>query len=182
MNTRVLDYICRGEDYSHYFGGVYAIDEYYSRQPHFKDVCIVNTDSSNGPGEHWFVVDKTDIHPIIFDSYGELSPTTEKSYRSQFNVRDFNVETLQSFETNTCGDYAAFYVIMRCRQENSVDIINFLRNISSSNLLRDHIIRQSMKKYFEHRFLSDQSFPEHLHIDIQKEMSCKYFEDFQNKQ
>ena len=71
MNTNQLMKSCQGIAK---FGGVYPKDVFLSSK-HQKKMYIVNTDPSDRPGEHWFVVDNTVIPTTIFDSYG-----TQESY------------------------------------------------------------------------------------------------------
>ena len=145
MNTSQLFDICKG---LRYFGDVVALDIYMQRKKH-RDMCIVNTDPSHLPGRHWFVVDRTWIPTVVFDSYGVLSPTgTDAFWRGYIKEYISFSAPLQSFSTNVCGDYSVMYVYLRHKGYSPLWIHSFLQNLCENDHIRDHIVRSVSSSEF----------------------------------
>lgn len=128
--------------------GVFSIDRFINI--HLEDgIYIVNTHPSSKPGEHWFIVEKSQSEALVFDSYGFLSPMLRSPFaKSMFehisfyctDVKLTNV-TLQSIDTNVCGDYCLFYITARNQGEHVISIIQSLLQFNNSHE-RDHAVRR----------------------------------------
>lgn len=83
--------------------------------------CVLNTDSSSGPGEHWVCIffDKINGTVEYFDSAGNDPSVTVKRFLSQFlsshpSWRYVKVVITPHQEKNTeCGVYVLFYIRVR---------------------------------------------------------------------
>ena len=128
------------------FEGVYPLDLYISRKQR-RDICVVNTDVSSQPGEHWFVIDTSVSPPFVFDSYGVKGPFIAKDlWYSVFKQIQSSTLVLQGPTTNVCGDYCVVYAILRERKFPPEKIEHLLFNLSNSTHQRDHIIREYISK------------------------------------
>ena len=109
--------------------------------------CVLNTDPSYKPGQHWvaFFREKGRRHIEFFDSYGFLP---EKYHFPHFH--DFtllaNKSTLQSFCTNECGHYCILFLYLRAYSIKTLQInsrfdhvINFLSKLSAGPALNRDI-------------------------------------------
>jgi hypothetical protein len=76
---------------------------------------VANTDTSNGPGEHWIAIYwPIEGEPLYFDSYG-LIPQHKEFTRYLGKNYYYNGIQLQSPFSATCGQYAIFFTAMACR-------------------------------------------------------------------
>jgi hypothetical protein len=128
------------------FHGVYAIDTLPHRVHRYPAAFVVNTDQSNGPGEHWLAV-YFDVNgnAEFFDSYG-YSP-------EMYGMVDFllnnsrkgyirNNKRLQSSVTFVCGAYCVYFLMMKCS-----GVKEWLQPFGSDFILNDCIVLD-----FVHRF------------------------------
>lgn len=133
------------------FNGVYPRDIFVST-PLENGIHIVNTDISSSPGEHWFVVEIYGRNAFIFDSYGALSPigscrdVIRHIARHTSNI-NMNIPTLQSLDTNVCGDYCLLYAVARERGHSVTEILLRLLHFQTSHL-RDHVVRNFISHNF----------------------------------
>ena len=133
------------------FLGVFARDTI----PHLDDsltypLCFVsNTHTREKPGEHWvafFYVSSNFLE--FFDSYG-LHPSLYDF--TNFSPQLFKEKTLQSLDSNVCGQYCIFFLYHRSRGKSLKEIIRpFSSHDHSSN---DKSLVRRLSKYL--------SFPIH---------------------
>ena len=90
---------------SPYFDDVYALDQLPRSLPKGK-VCLVNTQPSDLPGEHWFVVYR-DPEGMVYhlDSYGLEPPDELRDYTLYYYPR-----RLQGIQPH-CGYYALIFAL-----------------------------------------------------------------------
>lgn len=110
---------------------------------------IINTDSSDGPGEHWVAVYVDDKDIEYFDPYG-LPPFHEEiaSFLERNGRRiTINHVTLQTPGYSvTCGHYACLFVLFRGRGLEYESLLRmftgntFLNDIKVKELLGDELL------------------------------------------
>jgi hypothetical protein len=91
---------------------------------------IVNTDIASDPGRHWLAITIGDNAELeLFDSYG-LSPPHYSHVRllkdlsSRFGTElTYNRKRLQHAESNVCGQYCLYYLLMKQKYNLSVSAI-----------------------------------------------------------
>ena len=98
-----------------HFGGVYPRDRLPSGST--RRSFVVNTDTSDRPGEHWVCVHfGEDGVAEYFDSYG-LPPWAYgdivRFMRSRSKQIYYNTTRYQSDETKVCGHYCTYYLKQR---------------------------------------------------------------------
>ena len=132
MDTKTIDTImhtilnCSGGD-SEQFRGVFPIDRLNSIgliSPGNLRICIINSQTSTEPGEHWLVVgfdlrNPKNNHAFIFDSLSRNPKASypilaqflkENSSRINFVLR--NKTKFQTSELDSCGLHAIYFVAM----------------------------------------------------------------------
>lgn len=98
------------------FVRVCACDLLPKTLPKDKDVIIiVNTDTSNKPGEHWELIWilNNEKHCYFFDSYG-LPPTNnyiKRFIKKHAITTNWNKKQLQSFHSFCCGEYCCLFAL-----------------------------------------------------------------------
>lgn len=109
------------------FKGVWPADMIPTRaQP---GVYIFNTATSRERGRHWITIYVPDRGPAeFFDSLGH-SPEYYQAKFEKFLVKHhrnymINNNRLQALGSATCGYYALFYVVHRCRGWEMRDIVH----------------------------------------------------------
>lgn len=114
-----------------YFDGTFASDTLPKsiKKDHF---IICNTDTSNGPGKHWYCIIKSTPSSLeCFDSLGvdETKKEFLKANFKQKNVEEikFNVTSLQPDDSISCGQFVLYFIIQRSHN----------KDLSFSNLLND---------------------------------------------
>lgn len=91
-----------------------------------KALYILNTDKSNGPGEHWCAVLFNNSHGEFFDPFG--MPPTLYGFRKLLNSKDvskivYNSTPVQHLFSNACGYHCLFYSYHKCRGYSLDEII-----------------------------------------------------------
>lgn len=118
MDERTIsEYLLSNEVTKHRFIGVLSFQEL----PDYSDkVCgfyIVNTDTVEGSGKHWLVINKVNNGNIeFFDSLGK-SPNTYSSHILKFlensaSSYSFSNKRIQG-NSDLCGDYCIMFIYLR---------------------------------------------------------------------
>ena len=99
------------------FLGAHAYDAIPPR-PRHNHSMVVNTSSSQEPGDHWLAIACKDNTIYFMDSYGRSMSdfTFSKDFRR--TIKDYvgsskvihNKRWLQSLTSNACGDYAVYFI------------------------------------------------------------------------
>ena len=81
----------------------------------------MNTDPSHLPGEHWLGIWTENDTCEIMESYGVPLTTFENIeplmvWLNQWNKVRRNMQTIQSIQTASCGDYALTYLMFKARE------------------------------------------------------------------
>lgn len=165
MNTRQLT---RSLNNNIIFGGVFPKDIFIST-PLTEGIHIVNTDPASLPGAHWFVVEKNGDNAMIFDSYGAISPVATEMNDIVTHIArycrniDMNIPTLQSLDSNVCGDYCLLYTAAREYGYSTGEILLSLLQFSSSHL-RDHAVRHFISNNFSNTLPNSGFGFERVHV------------------
>ena len=95
---------------------------------------IVNTDSSNLPGQHWIAVVLTrDGRGEVFDSFGELPPSELCIWMNKHCVSGwtFSKNFIQNIYSKLCGSYCLFNLYNRLERDRSpANVIKRLHVVS----------------------------------------------------
>jgi hypothetical protein len=114
LDTDQIDKYLRSEAN---FKGVFPCDQI----PDFPDneyAVIINVDNSNLPGSHWTALVIRGSNGYYFDSFGRYYdnrsfPADYIRYLSKICVdkkMKFNDKVLQSFHSNTCGEFCIYFI------------------------------------------------------------------------
>lgn len=98
----------------------------------FPSLFILNTDSSNTKGTHWFAIREDETTIEVFDSLKlrKYSPEIEKYLSKKKTVRIRKIQPNKSF---LCGLYSCFFIISRnCSSLKSV-LEPFSRQLSKND-------------------------------------------------
>lgn len=101
---------------SRYLIDIVAIDEHWTPPTRLPACYVINTDQSDGDGQHWvaFFID-TDKTADYWDSYG--TPPLQLIYgwlrRQGCHPIRYNRRMIQGFTSRTCGAYCTYFLHMR---------------------------------------------------------------------
>ena len=97
---------------------VNAIDEDWTPPTRLPACCVINTDKSDGSGQHWvsFFID-TDCSADYWDSYGTppLQPIYSWLLRQGCHPIRYNRKMIQGFTSRTCWAYCAYHIFCTYR-------------------------------------------------------------------
>ena len=122
------------------FLGTYALDR-IPKVKRFPAGLVINTDSSDKPGEHWVAVYFTpDGSAEYFDSFG--LPPLKRELLNLLNNRSFpfwrhNSICFQHWSSLTCGNYCILFLKHRSEGHSFCD---FIRLFSNSKMLNDFLV------------------------------------------
>lgn len=114
---------------------------------------VVNTSSSHEPGTHWIAIVFINGTFYFLDSYGRnindmtFSKPFKRVIKQYFDGKRYryNTKLLQQFTSNTCGDYAIYFVLMlSCGFSLEKCIAVF-----TDNLIYNDVYVQSFVKHFK---------------------------------
>lgn len=148
MNGRVLEHIIKKHIITrNWFQGFSSPDLPLPPIKHYPALFILNTDTTDGPGEHWCVVivfNKN--HAEFFDSYGNPPssynlniPIKQKSTTVQYNKK-----RVQGNKPN-CGHHCIFYSIHRAEGKSLSFITNnlYTNNLTTNDRIAYNFIKNS---------------------------------------
>lgn len=94
-----IDDICTNLFTNLKYKGCYASD----KKPKLNnyECCILNTDDSKGPGEHWVSLCKSNGRVIIYDSFGRESNDMSNNFANEWVETNKNIE--QGILEMNCG-------------------------------------------------------------------------------
>lgn len=156
------------------------IDEIRDRLAlHKASALVVNTDSSNGPGEHWIAIyiDENG-HCEWFDSYGFRPEFYDNRFISFFNHFTNSVWCnnfmFQSMSSDVCGEYAIIYIFLRCIQLSPTNIINIFEFRSHSSIHNDQSVVDAVWSLSHAQQLPGRCIRSPAHIQISKPRQLIY--------
>ncbi len=147
-----------------YFAGVYSADRVCKKLfsqlkgAHKPFFCIVNTDTSDGRGEHWLSVYVTDNNAVeIFDplglapyAYKNLIPCFEELARDNDKSLIFNNRTVQGSLSSVCGAHCIFFVYKKLTHNNMLSMEDLIDKYYTSNVdYNDCMVFRFIQKYFD---------------------------------
>ena len=142
MEGADLDAKLRSDPYiERYYHGVFSSDEAWPVPWNLPASYVFNTDSSEGPGQHWicFFIDSDDSVDYM-DSYGTapIRSTYKWLKNNGFGPVRFNQKWLQGPSSTICWAYSIYFLATRSRGLQLEDI---LKRFHSYNFPRnDHIV------------------------------------------
>lgn len=148
MNSKQIESILKRNCHTKkFFKGVYSSNNI----PHFKTYphCFVaNTDRKGTYGEHWvgFFI-KDDKNAEYFDSFGEDPNVDIIKFLSNFSKVNINNRTIQSYFSDSCGQYCIYYIFNKCIGIRFIEIIkNLLKSKRTSDFLVKYFVQLLVKK------------------------------------
>src|ERR1700712_3875248 len=103
---------------------------------------IMNTDPHNKPGQHWVAIHiNSDSCGIYFDSYG-LPPLNQEFIdylNDNCNSWTYNKTMIQGYNSLTCGQYCALFVLLQALGYDLFDIIHLFCTDFKTN---DEIVQE----------------------------------------
>ena len=139
MNTFELVHFLRNDPYvNSVFQGVYPIDR-LPREVHYPCAIVVNTDTSEGPGEHWCCIYISAFKSgVFFNSFGgEPQHWTVREFLFRHTVKwTFTSVQIQSVLSKTCGLYCLYFLYQQAR---GVSVSALLRPFDRLELWRNDI-------------------------------------------
>ena len=149
LTTRQLDYLARQDPYLEpIFKGVFASDQLpKEKEIQTRSAYIVNVDTHDKQGSHWLSIFVENDQCEVFDSYGlpihwyKPSPFVTWVFKHFQNFS--NVEQLQATDSNTCGHYTLFFLLVRARRKSMESCIQPFRYLSDVG--NDHQIGEKLK-------------------------------------
>ena len=127
--------------------GVFAADRVPAEFPHLPAGCVVNTHSSNLPGEHWIALYQSNDDVVeFFDSFGQAP----SKYGFVFDIfRDKHIikqdNKIQSDLTTVCGQYCLFFLACRCGGRSFSDIVGLF---SPDRIYNDVVVLSYVNQCF----------------------------------
>ena len=127
-------YPLMGHEIMDFFGShvtLLAADEghlFVSKRPAY---FVINTDTSEGPGEHWVAVYMHDYHQgEFFDSYGEPPHFYGLHHFMQINLSNwkYNDIRVQDYLSFTCGHHVVMYITLKLIGVSLEDYISLFTN------------------------------------------------------
>ena len=131
---------------------VYSVDTLPTNVLTFPAAYICNTDTEKSylPGKHWIVFWFQDpIRSECFDSFG-LLPRQYNTQFEEFLTRNtdmcvYNNVSFQRKNSDVCGFYVLYYLLMKCNDMKLTDIVDTLGKCS----LPDKYVFEYVTKAFD---------------------------------
>lgn len=124
------------------FLGIFAIDNLPQTIPHLPVLFIVNTNTSNLPGQHWKAVYvSTKRIGEVFDSLAMPVSLRLEQWMNRFTQKwSLSKLTLQNPLSPTCGGYVLYYILTRLKCSS----MKFCLLPFSSNVLFNDVILEEV--------------------------------------
>ena len=135
------------------FLGTFPYDKIPKKQASDTFSLVINTESSQEPGEHWLVLLYKKPFFYFFDSYGRSFhdqtfsrqfTRTLKNYIGNARYR-FNRKMLQQLTSNACGDYCVYFIMEMSKKsfENTLSV--FGSNLAKNDKYVLHYVKNLFK-------------------------------------
>ena len=150
MDGYTLDTLMRKDKHvAPFFEGVFAADTLPVRLQKRPALLIANTDPITKPGQHWvaFYIGKNG-EGEYWDSYGmpPLVPNHKRFLNRLCKKWTYNHTSLQSLDSEVCGEYCALYLIHRA---HGISLHQFLKKrFTTDPEKNDQVVRQLFKRMF----------------------------------
>lgn len=111
------------------FIDVLALDEFKSyvrENTLLEGLYVINSDNSDSPGEHWFMIFYDNDYLAFVDSFARSSnfyDITEELISANTEIKEVPFQ-LQHFFSNVCGEYVVYFSYNLCRNKTLEDILS----------------------------------------------------------
>ena len=95
-----------------HFLGIFASDQIGQISFRNKTFAVVNTDTLEGEGQHWFLVMRSKAETDCFDSLGISKEEVQKRLGYKRNL-NFNESAVQPVSSANCGVYVIYFALVR---------------------------------------------------------------------
>ena len=132
MNTEELLCVIReNRCLSFVADNIYSVDTLPTHIHMFPSAFICNTDRSHLPGKHWIAFWLYDpYHSECFDSLGRLPMYYDMNFETFLSENTemcvYNNVPFQGKNTDICGYYVLYYLLMKCHNMPMQDIVDRL--------------------------------------------------------
>lgn len=132
------------------FIDVFAIDEFKDfvrKNTLLRGLYIVNSDASNSPGEHWFLIFHKEGYLSFMDSFAK----SEKFYNIEEELNSVRRKIdkvpfqIQHPLSDVCGEYVIYFAYNLCRNISLKDALKYFSENCKDN---DNKVLNFVNKYF----------------------------------
>ena len=110
-----------------YFGGLMSSDRLIFI-PSSRVFYICNTDSWEGEGKHWVVINFIQNNVEFFDPIGKAPDACFLKFMKKYRTKIIhNTKRVQPLNTNTCGEYCIFFASFRSRDVKYKNILSYMQ-------------------------------------------------------
>lgn len=132
------------------FIGVLALDEFKSfvqKNTLLEGLYVINSDNSDSPGRHWFMIFYDKDYLAFFDSFARSSNfyNITKELNSVNRKIDEVPFQLQHFFSDVCGEYVILFSYNLCRNRKLIEI---LKRFSVNHKDNDNKVIHFVNKHF----------------------------------
>ena len=142
ISTDIAEFFNNYPHLKRYFLGIFNVDTIRRNIP-VNNFLICNTDSSSGPGQHWFVLFRYSVSELeCFDSLGvgDDRQTFLRSVKFR-GIRElhYNQSPVQLPTSTTCGHFCLFFIFQRLHNLD-FEFSEFLNELFTENLDQNELI------------------------------------------
>lgn len=142
ISTDIAEFFNNYPHLKRYFLGIFNVDTIRRNIP-VNNFLICNTDSSSGPGQHWFVLFRYSVSELeCFDSLGvgDDRQTFLRSVKFR-GIRElhYNQSPVQLPTSTTCGHFCLFFIFERLHNLD-FEFSEFLNELFTENLDQNELI------------------------------------------
>ena len=164
MNSGQIAAVLQADRYTRpYFRGVFASDRLPQEIKRYPTALVMNVDPHEEPGSHWCSVFITkDKIGTFFDSYGQ-EPQEYTHLFQEFLERNckswtYNSKCLQSLDSNVCGHYSLYFLLLRSR---NISVPNIVRRFSSNTRRNDQYVYHFIMRHYAFVLLKNKKHVNH---------------------
>lgn len=120
--------------------------DFLPKHPTYPRAYVVNSEPAGKSGEHWFALYYNELGKCsFFDSYGKHPSFfgLDKYIQRTSTSYEFNSVQIQNFMSTTCGYYCIYFVLLKSRRFELIDIINLFdkKNFNINDFLVRNILQ-----------------------------------------
>ena len=147
MNTAEISHALRHNPVTAaIFRGVHSADQLTLPLQPLPGACVVNTEPSDKPGEHWIALyQETPDVMETWDSFG-MKPSFYSPFFSKMGRLVLQTDQIQHSDSSACGQYCLFFILRRASGESYSNIIHLFTQSKASN---DAMVTQYVNHHFD---------------------------------